>query len=50
MVKLNCKNCEHNPMGICEKCGKEIPLSYIMGRTGKYPKWCPLLKKRVSAK
>ena len=36
-----CKTCEHNPMGICEKTGKEIGVSYILTRIQKAPAWCP---------
>lgn len=36
-----CKNCEHNPMGICEKTGKEIGISFILTRLQKAPAWCP---------
>lgn len=44
--KLKCKECKHNPMGICELCGREIPICYITGRSGYRPAFCPLLKKK----
>lgn len=38
-----CKNCEHNPMGICEIVGKELGYQYCL-YSGR-PVWCPLKKK-----
>ncbi len=37
-----CGSCEHNPMGICDLCGKEIPMSYVMRRNKGVPRFCPL--------
>jgi len=28
-------------MGVCEKTGKEIGVSYILTRIQKSPAWCP---------
>lgn len=38
-----CRVCEHNPMGVCETVGKEIPL--VLYTTNGSPVWCPLKKK-----
>lgn len=35
-----CKVCEHNPMGICELCGKEVPMRLVV--QNGVPAWCPL--------
>lgn len=37
--KYGCKVCKHNPMGICELCGKEVPMRLVV-QNGS-PKWCP---------
>lgn len=37
-----CNVCNHNEMGICELCGKEIGISYILGRMQKTPGFCPI--------
>ena len=42
--KIRCSDCEHNPMGICEMCGKEIAICYIIQRKQGAPSWCPLKK------
>lgn len=42
--KAHCSNCEHNPMGTCELCGREIPMAYVLNRINKAPTFCPLLK------
>lgn len=38
-----CKVCEHNPMGICETVGKEVPIVFVSSNGS--PVWCPLKKK-----
>lgn len=42
--KVRCNICEHNPMGTCELCGREIPMAYVINRINKAPTFCPLLK------
>lgn len=34
-----CRVCKHNPMGICELCGKEVPIGKVLGN-GR-ASWCP---------
>lgn len=34
-----CKICKHNPMGICEMCGKEVPMRLVI--QNGIPSWCP---------
>lgn len=34
-----CRTCEHNHMGICELCDRELPLGCTLGNL--VPKWCP---------
>lgn len=46
VVNRTCKNCEHNPMGVCEKTGKEIGISFVLSRLQKVPAWCPYRRKR----
>lgn len=46
MNQPKCRECEHNPMGICELCDKEIPMSYITGRAGFHPAFCPMKAKK----
>jgi hypothetical protein len=38
-----CRACEHNPMGVCEVIGKELP--WIYASNNGEPVWCPLKKK-----
>lgn len=40
--KFGCKVCEHNPMGICELCGKEVPMRFVI-QNGT-ASWCPKKK------
>ena len=43
MKKLhNCRTCTHNPMGVCELTGEEVPMSYALGRNQGVPRFCPL--------
>lgn len=42
--KIRCSDCEHNPMGVCEMCGKEIAICYIIQRKQGAPAWCPLIR------
>ena len=41
-MKTNCKKCEHNELGVCQLCNKEIPISYTLGRNQGLPRICPL--------
>ena len=41
--KYGCKICEHNPMGVCEMCGREVPMNFVI--QNGFPKWCPKPKK-----
>lgn len=34
-----CKIRKYNPMGICELCGKEVPMRLVV--QNGVPKWCP---------
>ena len=34
-----CRACEHNPMGICELTGREVPMTYMM--QNRVAAWCP---------
>lgn len=36
---FGCKVCEHNPMGICELCGREVPMRLVI--QNGVPSWCP---------
>jgi hypothetical protein len=38
-----CKVYKHNPMGICELCGKEVPMRLVV--QNGVPKWCPKQEK-----
>lgn len=47
MKKLrNCRTCEHNPMGVCELTGKEVPTSYVIGFNKGLPRFCPFKKEK----
>jgi len=43
-----CKVCKHNPMGICELTGKEVP-SRLVIQNG-VPAWCPNKNKKGGKK
>lgn len=34
-----CKICKHNPLGVCELCGREVPIRLVI-QNGQ-PSWCP---------
>ena len=40
--QYGCKVCKHNPVGICELCGREVPMRLVI-QNGT-PKWCPKQK------
>ena len=42
MKKLRCVDCDKHPVGICELTGKEVPISYALGRNQGVPRFCPL--------
>lgn len=44
MKNPKCSDCKHNKMGICELCGKEIGISYILSRNQKSAAFCPIKK------
>lgn len=46
-VTKYCRDCEHNPEGICELCGKEIPITHVMGKQVYPPKFCPLREEKL---
>lgn len=46
--RLTCGTCQHNPAGICLKTGKEIGISYVMGRNEYLPKFCPFRSKELT--
>lgn len=42
--RYGCCACEHNPMGVCELCGREVPIGKVLGN-GR-ASWCPMGKEK----
>lgn len=38
-IRHGCNVCKHNPIGLCELAGREVPVGYII-KNGT-PPWCP---------